>query len=1205
MNGIHFEKLTPQKDADLNVYDEAIDFVFKNKDITNVAISGSYGAGKSSIIESYKKVNKKIKFLHISLAKFQNKINSDKDNIYEDNGNQIDSDNDIKNDNYTLEWKIINQLLHQIDTDKITQINFKVKKNISNKKVFLSTVEIIVCILCLCHIKFYSEWNSLVKSLTTIKIKNINILSFLSFSIESISLFISGVILVLIISYWIFKFIKMQYSKGILKKFKFQENEIEFSGMENESYFDKYLNEVLYIFENSEVDVIVFEDIDRYNTNIIFQRLREINKLVNLKLEKEGKKPLRFFYLLRDDIFLSKDRTKFFDFIIPIVPVMDTSNSCDRFKEILKEGGISDKFQESFLQGISLYIDDMRLLKNIYNEFIIYCNKIRSTEQDYNKLMAMIIYKNIFPKDFSDTQMNRGFIYTLFNNKENFINDSLNEFDQEIKKNKSILENFEKEILDSTKQVDFLYNYNQLTRKERDSKIKNIEDRNNNKSKELKSRIQFLIESKRNLKNEKLKNIITRENIDEIFRCSYKNFLDETNDFNEIKSSQYFDLLKYLVREGYIDETYEDYMTYFVENSITKNDKMFLRSITDKKEKDWSYKLDNVELVFSKLNILYFDEKEILNFDLFDYILNLDDFNYLLKFINQLKQNKQFKFIENYIRVSKNLDIFVERINLFWETFLQEIIDSDIFSYDQKKNLVLLTLYNCDNGNIDKINKDGFLRDYISKDENFLDIENPNIDELIDQFLRLNIKFKELNFEKSNFELYEKVYENKLYEFKFVNIYSILKNIYNVQDENEIRQRGYSIIRENEDSKLYEYIKENIQAYIQILIDNSNAVIKDDIETVLSVINSEKIELTLKKEYIKVLHTEIKSLNDVKQKELWDDLIDSQVLECNENNILEYYLGKQELSDKLIEFINNNNIIFKFNSEKINENFEAEDLNKFFKAVSKCSKLDDNKYENIVKTLEYKYEIFEILDLQDEKIKILINLNLIEMNNTNLNFIRENYKFITTYFIICNIEEYLNSVIEIVKPTHEELIEILSSETEDEFKIKLLGYIGESISLISTNYSDSVKDYIMKNNFNDSDLINLVEDYDNLSEQLKENVISLCKKYIAQILEYTEKISIELLENLISSNDIEEDKRLRILTNQIKYINQDSECQKFIELIGSKEHNKLLDARKYPKLEINETNKNLLIELKKKYWISDFPEKDGFYRISRKKIIKR
>ena len=57
MDKIHFEKLTPQKDADLNVYDEAIDFVFKNRDITNVAISGSYGAGKSSMKKQIKTKN--------------------------------------------------------------------------------------------------------------------------------------------------------------------------------------------------------------------------------------------------------------------------------------------------------------------------------------------------------------------------------------------------------------------------------------------------------------------------------------------------------------------------------------------------------------------------------------------------------------------------------------------------------------------------------------------------------------------------------------------------------------------------------------------------------------------------------------------------------------------------------------------------------------------------------------------------------------------------------------------------------------------------------------------------------------------------------------------------------------------------------------------------------------------------------------------
>lgn len=44
---------------------------------------------------------------------------------------------------------------------------------------------------------------------------------------------------------------------------------------------------------------------------------------------------------------------------------------------------------------MSLYIDDMRLLKNIYNEFVIYINRVNNTELNNNKMLAMIIYKNL------------------------------------------------------------------------------------------------------------------------------------------------------------------------------------------------------------------------------------------------------------------------------------------------------------------------------------------------------------------------------------------------------------------------------------------------------------------------------------------------------------------------------------------------------------------------------------------------------------------------------------------------------------------------------------------------------------------------------------------------------------------------------------------------------------------------------------------
>lgn len=67
----HFERLTPINDVDLNVYEEAINYVFDYSDIRNVAISGAYSAGKSSILASYERKHSNLRFLHISLAHFE------------------------------------------------------------------------------------------------------------------------------------------------------------------------------------------------------------------------------------------------------------------------------------------------------------------------------------------------------------------------------------------------------------------------------------------------------------------------------------------------------------------------------------------------------------------------------------------------------------------------------------------------------------------------------------------------------------------------------------------------------------------------------------------------------------------------------------------------------------------------------------------------------------------------------------------------------------------------------------------------------------------------------------------------------------------------------------------------------------------------------------------------------------------------------
>jgi len=172
---------------------------------------------------------------------------------------------------------------------------------------------------------------------------------------------------------------------------------IELFSAEEDTYFDKYLHNVLYLFDQANADTIIFEDLDRYDVTLIFEKLREINDLAYSREKqglRQGKKPLRFFYLIRDDVFTASDRSKFFDFIISVVPYVDASNSCDQLLQRFEEAGFGGFFTKRFLQDVSLYLGDMRLVSNIVNEYIVYHGRLSgsglTTKPD--RQLAMVIY---------------------------------------------------------------------------------------------------------------------------------------------------------------------------------------------------------------------------------------------------------------------------------------------------------------------------------------------------------------------------------------------------------------------------------------------------------------------------------------------------------------------------------------------------------------------------------------------------------------------------------------------------------------------------------------------------------------------------------------------------------------------------------------------------------------------------------------------
>ena len=64
------------------------------------------------------------------------------------------------------------------------------------------------------------------------------------------------------------------------------------------------------------------------------------------------------------------------------------------------------------------------MLQNIYNEFVLYKNTLRTSQELFlldEQMMAIIIFKNLYPKDFADIQYERGIIKKAFENKISYI----------------------------------------------------------------------------------------------------------------------------------------------------------------------------------------------------------------------------------------------------------------------------------------------------------------------------------------------------------------------------------------------------------------------------------------------------------------------------------------------------------------------------------------------------------------------------------------------------------------------------------------------------------------------------------------------------------------------------------------------------------------------------------------------------------------
>jgi hypothetical protein len=1198
---LDYSSLSPIDNGDeKGHYSNALNWALENRkeeDIKNIALTGPYGSGKSTILKTFQKNYKGnyFKFLNISLATFkEEKPKRDHE------GNPIEKD---KEDLLRLiETSILQQIFYHEEDKNIPDSRFKKIKSYSHKNlVIFSSCFLLFTISLLNYFNPYLIQN-IFKDIPFDE-NTCNYLHYISIVIITI-----GFIFI------IYKSIRIIGSITV-DKINFKNVEIGVSKSLNKSILNHHLDEILYFFSVTPYNIVIIEDLDRFKETEIFTKLREINLLLN-NSEKTNKKNIVFIYAVRDDMFSDNERIKFFDFIIPVIPVINSSNS----SEILLQKKKKYKYDltETFIDDISFFIDDMRLLHNITNEFYLYKVKQGETPLNQDKLFAIITYKNIYPNDFVSLSKNEGHLYNILNSKSKYTNQEINRRVEEISILKDEIKNLDLVNLKNTNELRQLYlirsieklvgfnsfiinnepvsinelitdenfeylksnelsyksttlnrNYCQLAYPIKKiptlfSEIENLVDPEKsyikkeqevldikaNKSNSLRQEIKVLEEQKIKVRNLKISELLqTNEDIDLN--------INENLDNNFITT---------LIRNGYISEDYLDYISLFHEGSITRNDHKFIINIRNRKKLEFEYKLAKIDKVISKINPIDFNSEYILNYDLLDFLLKTYRTNKIpLEYIfTKLKDESSTSilFINRFIERTENLNLFIKTLSNYWIGIWGYYVNDVAYSDEQVYKILKYIIEYADIESIIKIDKQSNLKNHLTKDPEILNIISNN-DKLINVISDLQLKFIDLDFENSPENILDFIYKNNHYDFNEKIVRKIVKK-YGEFEQVSFDNSNYSSLKTSKSDSLINYIEANINHYIKNIYLKLDTNINEEQKAYLELLNHSGLSLKLKKEVIKKVVTKISDISLIEDDNLFSYIIENNKIEAEWLNLMFFFNNSEDkILDSTISFINNINNALELSKVKMPTKVNDENIyGVFCKTLMQSNDINNEPFDLITNSIPFCYSNLNIANLNEEKVRSLIQNRVIRPTIESFNSLKENYEKLS---------------IKLIEKHKSEFIKLIDELVLDENDLELI-----------------LKSAVLNN----PDKIKFIETCTN--ETITSNTENL--KLISQLLlnDNSLQINDSLLEKLLLSKNVSLINRIKLFNKNLLIVDAIF-IEKFLNGLSSN-YDKITNKNKKAKIEDNPDSRELLNNLINKNYISSFSKTLlGFLRINHKR----
>lgn len=1026
--------LNRDSESDKKQYRSVLNLARKleEKDILNIALTGPYGAGKSSILRSLKKDYPKYKYLSISLATLKSPLDDKKNEI------------DIDTMNNRIEYSILQQLIYKEKQETLYNSRLKRIYHKSTWAQYALSFAIIfyaVALIIVFEPSFLKvEWicNRLSNPVLN-KWSDIFALSYI---------FIATIIFAQ-------KTIK-SLSNSKLNKLNLKNGEIELKeNKEDTSVFNKHMDEIVYFFEVTNYNVVIIEDLDRFNNTDIFLKLQEVNQLLN-QSNSVGRK-VTFIYAVKDDMFFDEERTKFFDYITTVIPIINSSNSADKLKEELEIKGFSDLNVE-VIESLAFFIDDMRLLKNIVNEYAQYREKL-DEKLDQNKLLAMIVYKNYYPKDFADLHKGKGVLYDCLHKKSELLIERNRQIDERIGVITKKLQSLEATHAMQEKELRLIYieGYRKKLSKQYKSNVFSffvennfipLEDIAENETlfnsliSQPSIRYQYFkgcqintyyghvrscydtSEDSCNVQFSQIEEIVNsdftyherlealregekkyREQI-KILELSRNNhyatpihelLLDidmQTHKiFSELKVSK---MLEAFLKEGLINEDYFDYISFFFGKSINKHDHDFILELKLRHSLPYDYHIDKIELCVKNIPDKCYNDVSILNIQVVDCIcqhLEEETNNSKLHSIAQVvKNNKKWDFlIDFYKSVEDSSPLFNHLgsiVDGLWKIFVKQNSDELFEAWLRFLELNYSTKES---------------RNWLNKHFAFI---SHRVDLIGFDIVKQTVSNGKLIFTDIDAEsgcLLEYVVENEAYMLTPENV--VCAFVYYRNERMEALNNyplNVTILRSCESAKpVSDYIDERFDdALNNVFI--TDAAKQESVKIILEIINSEDITEETKRKYLSGQHNRV-SLSYVNNTQ-WESAIEVDIVTPAWPEIYAFYESQNNVMIASLRIFITKHI------DELTDISELDDTQKELLANSALltSDFEMSVYDKLIKIFDgVTFKDANINSVDNAHFKSLLCADMLPYSTYYTTTIRDNHSDVLPYYV----DKYLDECI--------------------------------------------------------------------------------------------------------------------------------------------------------------------------------------------------